>query len=394
MKVCMISTMYPRFKNDTRGLMVSEVSRNLVKSGVEVNVVAPSDSKTKPYEVVDGVKVNRFNYFFPKNLQRLAYGAGIPTNLRKSLLAKIQIPFFALAFLLKTLAVSRKCDLIHTQWISCGFIAFLVKKLIGKPFAITVRRVVKEGWLGAVTKFVLSRADHVFCNSSYTLRECLKITTPISYSINYNAIDFDKFKPTSSKLRKELGIKENIRVLFSLGLLVEKKGFDYLIKAMKIITKTHKNVILLIGGPGTERDNLNDLIKTLGLTKYVKLIGEVKAHQTPLYFSIADVFVLPSILDSKGETETFGVVLVEALGCETPVVASKIGGIPDIVTKDCGYLVEQKNPKALADAILKLFRSDKKRRELGKKGRNSVSLRFSWKQSSRGILDVYKKLIS
>ena len=128
----MLSTMYLRYKNDTRGLMVSELNKNLIEEGIEVDVVAPNDYSYKRFEIIDRVKIHRFSYFFPKRLQRLAYGSGIPTNLENSFLAKLQIPFFALSFFLGAFSTAKKCDIIYCQWIPSGFIGILLKKFLKK----------------------------------------------------------------------------------------------------------------------------------------------------------------------------------------------------------------------------------------------------------------------
>ncbi len=388
LKICMLSTMYLRYKNDTRGLMVSEINRNLVQNNIEVSVVAPNDYNYKNFEVLDNVKINRFNYFWPKNLQKLAYGSGIPTNIRQSFLAKIQVPFFALSFLLKTLKIAKKYDIIHAQWIFSGFIGLIAKKIIKKPIIVTVRRVNNKGFMKYINNYVLKNADYVIFNSSYTMRKSLVIKKPKKYSIIHNSIDTEKFKPIKTNLRKRLSL-ENKKILFSLGLLVEKKGFPYLIRALPEILKKHKNTVLLIGGSGKEEQNLKDLVKELNLEKEVKFLGTISADKTAAFYNICDIFVLPSIIDSKGETETLGVVLLEALACGKPVIATNVGGIPDVVTNDVGVLIEQKNSKQLEKAIINLLSKPKHY----KKCRERIKNNFSDNQVFIKMNKVYEKIL-
>ncbi|MBD3310418.1 glycosyltransferase [Candidatus Woesearchaeota archaeon] len=391
-KVCMLSTMYLRYRNDTRGLMVFETNRNLLKQGIDVSVVAPNDQGCKSFEVMDGVQIYRFSYFLPKKLQKLAYGSGIPTNLRKSVLAKLQIVPFFLAFLMKTIKVSRKCDIIHCQWIASGFIGLLAGKFTKKPVVVTVRRVGRRGIMKMINRYVLKRADYVIFNSSYTQKESLKTARPETYSVIHNSIDTDKFRPMKTDLKKELGI-EGKKMIFSMGLLVEKKGFDYLLKAMPEVLKENKDAVLVIAGGGEQEKELKALSKELGIDDHVKFVGTVSAEKTPEYYNASDLFVLASIVDSKGETETLGVVLMEALACGKPVVTTDVGGIPDVVSEECGYLVRPKDPGKLSEKINLLLSDKKKAENMGSKGRKRMLKFFDWERSGNSTMEAYKKVL-
>ncbi len=390
LKVCMISTMYLRYKDDTRGLMVSETNRGLIESGCKVKVVAPNDYGYKNKEIMDGVLVHRFNYFWPTKFQRLAYGSGIPTNIRKSLLAKLQVPFFTSSFLFKTLKVARSCDIIHAQWIFSGFIGLMAKVFLRKPVVVTVRRVNDKRLMKFVNRFVLKNADHVIFNSHYTMRECLKIRKPRAYSIINNSIDTDKFKPMKTDLKKKLGIKG--KMIFTMGLLVEKKGFEYLIQAMPEILKK-ENATLVIGGAGVLDGKLKSLVLKLNLKSNVKFVGKIAANMTPQYYNACDLFVLPSIIDSKGETETLGVVLIEALSCGKPVVASRVGGIIDVVDSKVGVLVSQKDSRVLANAITKLLVDKKMYNKYAKETRKYIINKFGSEKVIERTIDVYGQVL-
>lgn len=391
LKICMLSTLYLRYIHDTRGLMVSEINRNLLKESINVSVVAPNDCGYKTFEMIDGIKVYRFNYFWPKRLQKLAYDSGIPTNLAVSFLAKLQVPPFTISFLFKTLKIAKGCDIIHAQWIFSAFIGLLAKKIIRKPVVVSVRRVNNNGLMRFVNKYVLKNADFVIFNSSYTMKESLKIKRPKMYEVIHNSIDTNKFRLLKTDLKTKLGLKDKV-ILFSMGLFVEKKGFLYLIKAMSEIIKRHKNIILLLGGQGKEEKHLKDLVKKLNLNNYIRFLGKISADKTPYFYNICDVFILPSIVDTKGETETLGVVLLEAMACGKPIVTTNIGGIPDVITRECGFLVEQKNPKKLAEKIDYLLSNKKVRDKMGINGRKRIEANFKWSREGKKIIDIYQNI--
>ena len=94
MKVCILSTSYPRYSGDYAGIFVHNLAKELIFNNIKVKVVSPHDLDTKNCEIIDGVKIERFKYWFIKKGQMLAYGGGMPYNLANSFLAKIQLPFF------------------------------------------------------------------------------------------------------------------------------------------------------------------------------------------------------------------------------------------------------------------------------------------------------------
>ncbi len=386
--------MFPRYSTDTRGLSVYEIAKNLAGAGIDVSVVAPNSDNYKAFEVLNGIKINRFHYFFPKKFERLAYGSGMPVNLRNSWLAKIQLLSLVIVFIKKAFKCCRDADIIHSQWILPGFVGLLVGKLLGKKTIITIRQVASGPLMRIINKFVLERTDHVIFNSTFTRDEILKLCNIKSYSVMNPTVNCEKFKqaPKSEigKLRGKLNIRKNAKVIFSMGLLVPKKGFDYLIRAMPKILKKEPDAVLIIGGEGSERPKLELLIKELSIQDSVKLVSQIDADKTPLYYNMSKMFVLPSIFDEKGETETFGVVLIEALACGKPVVASRVGGITDIVNEKCGFLVEQKNPPALAEKIILLLGNKKLRDKLGIQARRYAQETFNSKNVLKNLLSSYK----
>jgi len=393
MKVAILTTGFLRHAADTRGLSVYEIAKNLVVRGVNVEVIAPADCNTKPYESIGRIKIARFNYFFPKSMQKLAYGAGMPTNLKKSILAKIQLPFFVFSFILKSLRRCKDCDIIHAQWILSGLAGIIIKTFYKKPVFLTIRRVVHGSTLmKRINKYIIEHVDYVFFNSSYTERKVLEFAKPRNHAILHPTINVDKFRPgLKTGLKKELGIKSSNGIIFSLGLLVEKKGFKYLIKAMSILDKKLRGqTILIIGGQGSEETKLKRLVNDLGLQHNVKFAGEISSKKTPYYYNIADLFVLPSIIDSAGETETFGVVLLEALACGCPVIASNVGGIPDIVEPQVGFLVEQKNERQIANKMEILLRDSKLRKKMSLSARKRILKYFNSGKVAEDLIKKYK----
>ena len=147
---------------------------------------------------------------------------------------------------------------------------------------------------------------------------------------------------------------------------------------------------LVIVGDGVMRRELEELSRKYEVKGHVKFVGFVDENLKPLYYKAADVFCLPSIITS----ESFGIVNLEAMACGVPVVASKIGGIPDVVKNGkTGILVPPRDPKALAEAIICLLQDENVRRKMGRNARKKAE-NYSWKRIAEKYERVYEELIS
>ena len=105
------------------------------------------------------------------------------------------------------------------------------------------------------------------------------------------------------------------------------------------------------------------------------------------------MFVLPSIIDSKGETETQGLVLAEAMACGTPVVGSNVGGIPDVITPEVGFLAEPKNSIDLADKIVMMLSDPETRKKMSQSAIRWAREHFSWHSVSRKYIEIYNEIV-
>ena len=164
--------------------------------------------------------------------------------------------------------------------------------------------------------------------------------------------------------------KENTLVLTSIAELHPRKGLKYLIQAMAVVVEKFSNIKLVIIGEGKQRGELESLVKKLHLEKHVALIGRQK--QIPSLLKSSDIFVLPSV------REAFGLVNAEAMSTGLPIVATKAGGIPEIVEDSkTGVLVEAENSKALAKAIIEMVNAPAKREDFAAAVKARVEEKFN-----------------
>jgi rhamnosyl/mannosyltransferase len=150
------------------------------------------------------------------------------------------------------------------------------------------------------------------------------------------------------KLREQYG---NKKIVFSLGRLVHYKGFKYLVDAARYLDDSY---LVIIGGSGMLKDELQKQIHDYGLEQRVKMVGRISDEELPSYYGACDIYCLSSIM----KTEAFALVQLEAMSCGKPVVSCNIegSGVPWVNQHDVsGLVVEPENGKALADAIRRIM---------------------------------------
>ena len=197
--------------------------------------------------------------------------------------------------------------------------------------------------------------------------------------------DFANTDINPEDARKEFGFFPKDKIILYAGAIFDsRKGSDVLINAMPSVLKKIPDAKFAIAGHVPDKEVR--LIERSGLKKSVIFTGFLPRHRLSLIFKAADVIVFPSVIP-----EPFGLVLTEAMGMEKPIVASKIGGIPEIVDDErCGILVDPNRSDELAAAILRVLEDEKLAKRLSKAGRKTVESRFTEKAVTAKILQTYR----
>ena len=240
---------------------------------------------------------------------------------------------------------------------------------------------------------VLSYADVIISPSEYYINESRFLGKYRDKIVVIpNGVNIEEFDIPYSKeeCRKRLRLPLDKKILLFFGYLSPYKGPDVLIKAMSKIIKHVPDVELVFVGKGVMREELELLSKDLGIEKNVRFAGFVEDGLKPLYYKAADVFCLPAMMG----TECYPLTILEAMTCAVPIVASKIGGIPDAVKDgENGLLVPPKDSDALADAIIYLLENEDVREKMGKKERKKVE-NYSWERIAAATEKVYNEVLS
>jgi glycosyltransferase involved in cell wall biosynthesis len=399
MRICILTTSFPLHKGITIGSHVIEQVRHLVKLGVDVDVLAPHHKGAPRHEIMAGISVYRIRYIWPERWQTLCYGAGIPTNLEKSVWAKVQLPFLILMLFINTLRIARKSDLIHCHWSIAGLVGVMAGKLLNKKVVLMVHGA-EFFVLGdnLILRFLLKHIDLCISNSTFTESKALEVYPVTDHVVIPPGIDIHRFYPqrTVPDLRNKLNISNAEIFVLAIGKFIPRKGFEYLIDAFNIIVNQKKmtHIKLRIGGRGPLKPKYEKMIDQYALTGFIDFLEYIKDDQMPSYYTEADVFVLPSIVDERGDTEGLGVVFLEASACQTAVIGSRVGGIMDVIKDgENGYFVEQKKSLDLAEKIIRLANDEKLRKQMGQNGRRIVKNSFNWNHLAKRIIDVYESVL-
>ena len=181
------------------------------------------------------------------------------------------------------------------------------------------------------------------------------------------------------------------RLLF-VGRLVERKGAVFAIRALAELTQRGRSARLVVVGEGPEREALIALATSLGVGDRVELTGALSPSEVRTHYATGGIFVMPAVTDWKGEQEGFGMVIVEAMAYGLPVVASRSGGIPDIIRDgENGLLVPERDVAALADAIQRVIDDGALAGRLAASARDDVRHRFAPARIATAFDTVYRR---
>ena len=376
----MVSSFYPPYRGGGE-TYVSSLSQRLVKRGHTVTVYS-AQTPCSAGETSDmGVRVIRMQ----------THGSFYGTPLS----------FFPPDFL------SEKFDIIHCNFPNPYFslVSAAVSRLRGIPSVLTwhndvpevtpvasvlvhLHDVLSTVYLAAYDKIIAT--TNVYAKTSPTLKRFSRKVEVIS-----NGVDTLRFKPgnNGTSIRSRLKIDEGTVLVAFVGALTPwhtYKGLDIAISAMQKIVRSKRDVKLMIVGGGGLLGFYRERAATLGVSSNVLFVGTVSDATLPEYYAACDLLVLPS----KDRSEGFGLVLLEAMATAKPVIASKTGGISEIVREDeTGMLVEPNDVEGLADAILRLAGDSDIRRTLGLAGRRFAEL-HDWNLITERTDRLYREVVN
>src|SRR5438874_7806982 len=398
MRILHIVTAFPRSPTDIISPWLVELLKRLQAAGHDVEVLAPAYRGGGNREL-SGIPVHRFRYF-PAPWEDLTHDQATPDRLRRSLRFRVVMPPFYLlggVWAAWRLCRRRSYDIIHVHWpLPHALFGWAAKRACGAPmvtqwYGVELRWVKSSlRWLKRFLIWALRASDQVVAISSATAREIAALAPVpvrvIPYAVGFSdAAAVPSTAPSSPPRRQP---NDRFVILF-VGSLVERKGVRYLIDALQMLPP-HLPTRLAIIGDGPERPRLAEQVRRQGLEHRVTLPGRVSEQELRRAYAAAHVLVLPAIVDTRGDTEGLGVVLLEAMTYGVPVIGSNLGGITDIIIDgETGLLVPPEDPRALAAALERLAAEPDLAVRLSQGGSCHVLDHFSWPAVTAQWLDCY-----
>jgi colanic acid/amylovoran biosynthesis glycosyltransferase len=278
---------------------------------------------------------------------------------------------------------------IHAPWANGpATAAWVASKLTGIPFSFTGRAsdiYPPDGALKEKIRDSLFVRTNTMANIGY-LQDFANGNTNKIYFI-YNGI------PLEQHAEAPVPMVPPYRLL-ALGRFDRIKAFDVLLHACKILKDSGLSFHLTLAGDGPRKILYKHLTRKLGLVELVSFPGFIPYNRVSEVFGSADVFVMSSAVHSTGERDGIPNVIMEALMHRVPVVATDVCGIPEVIQDGVtGFLVPQKDPSAIANAIIKMVQDRESALEMAGKGRSLVLREFDQERNARKIFDLYQKLI-
>lgn len=376
--ILVVTSAYPTTPDGNHATFLRETILRLQARGMNFTVFAPA-YEGQPSHWLDGVRVHRFRYCL-KPWENLARD-GAPTKLQRQPWYKA---IAALYILLGSAQLTWVCwrdrpDALHIHWpFPHALMAWPAHKLFSIPMVLSCHGAElllsrKFGFVAPLLRWLLPQANGVTVNSSFTQGLLRTISAVPATTIPYGLTIEPKPVPGRSPTQPP-------QVLF-VGRLDERKGLVYLLRAMVQVLEKFPTARLRVVGRGHLEADLHAQCAELGLVSQVDFLGFVSKDELAQEYATCDVFVLPAIVDSKGDTEGLGIVMIEALAHGKPVVASDVGGISDVIrASQTGLLVPEKDPPALAQAIVRLLNDSDLGHALGQAGLRDIQARFGWEQ--------------
>lgn len=390
----------PREDIDLGKIKVLHIITRLEKGGapaILLEVLQWSNRYQFEHHIATGLSQERENDMIPN-----ARDMGFQVYVVPSLVRDIRPLSDLRAFIwLYFLIVRGGFDVIHCHTSKGGFLGRLAARLANSRVIIySPHGDIFEGYFGKIKTFVFTALERFaarFTDRIITLTKngiCPYLKAGIGkesqYDYIYNGVDvasLEKRKSDKIQKRRELGIDVTRFVVVTAGRLVPVKGQAYLISALSEIVKEAPNVLLVVLGDGELRSSLEEQARAIKWEDCVLFLG--MRNDVPEIISCSDVFALPSV------NEGFGVVLLEAMAVKCPIVATNVGGVPEVVLDGVtGILVPPKDPSQLAKGIMRLFNDPPLSARLAENGYQRLKTHFDIQKTVSKMELLYSDLVT
>jgi len=383
MHVLFLTHSFPRSEGDAAGSFILRLAVALRNEDVKVQVVAPATEGVPEADEIEGIRVERFRYA-PRRYERLAYTGNMAGDVASSWTAKLALVGFLGSDFVHAVRARRAFEpqVVHAHWwFPNGVVGTWVGGLAHIPLVTTlhgtdVRLARTVGVAKPLFSHVLKRSAAVTTVSRWLKEETEALVPGVHPTVAPMPVATDLFEPGDSR--------DGARLLF-VGRLNDQKGLEHLLYAMAAMKRPVK---LDVVGDGPNRAALENLGRQLGIEPRIRWHGQVPQSALPPLYQSAAAIVVPSV------EEGLGLAAVEALLCETPVVAFDSGGLRDVIQHEkTGLLVKAGDRAALATTLDELLARDGRGTQLGRAGRLFALSAFAPESAARRYAEIYRQVL-
>jgi Glycosyltransferase len=383
MNVLFLTHSFPRKEGDAAGSFILRLAVALKAEDVTVRVVAPAGPGLPATDEIDGISVERFRYA-PRRYEKLAYTGNMASDVASSWSARLALVGFLGADFVHAVRARRSFEpqIVHAHWwFPNGVVGTWLTSLSHIPLVTTlhgtdVRLARTIGVAKPLFSHVLKHSAAVTAVSSWLREEAEQLAPGNNVTVAPMPVATELFSPD--------GQRESQHLLF-VGRLTGQKGLEHLLHALSAM-KLHASLDIV--GDGSDRSRLQELAEELGVASRIRWHGQLPQPALAALYRRSTAVVVPST------DEGLGLVAVEALLCETPVVAFDSGGLRDIIQHEkTGLLVPPGDRAALARALDDLLSRDGRGADLGRAGRLYALSAFAPESSARRYAGIYRQVL-
>ena len=389
-RLLVLASTFPRWRNDTEPPFVYELSRRLTDS-FAVTVLAPRYPGSLEQETMDGLQIRRFRYFF-RPWEKLAGSGGILSRLRANPLYYLLAPMFLIGqcWALIQLLRQTRWDIIHAHWlIPQGLTAVAARALARQsvPLVCTSHGGDLFGLrafpLRLLKKVVMRASSKITVVSQAMREEVLAMgMPPDKVSVIPMGVDLrQRFTPDPE-------VERQPNQLLFVGRMAKGKGLNYLLQALPQVLQSYPEIRLTIAGGGPREADLKNIADSLNLTKHVEFIGQITQNELPDLYRQAAIFIAPF-----HKPEGLGMVVVEAIGCNCPVICGDVPAVRDIIKDgETGCIIFAANPLLLAEAIKEMLAHPVRREQMAIAAREYCLTHYDWAYINSRYINLLKNL--
>jgi len=346
---------------------ILNLARGFSRLGDKIEVVTSNSLRTLKTEIYDDISIRRTPFF------------------GKNLIGWVLTTIFSLMVFLRS---SKKADLVHGHDIASILPCMFAKIFQNKPFVLTLHsshfiKVSNKIMFKRYLRWGIKRADYVFAASKEIKNIAQDLVSGKKIEALTNPVDTELFSP---KRKPAIDKNRDEYLLVCPRRLVEKNGVHFLIEAMPKISP-RKNVRLMIVGDGPLRQMIEKRLKELNIKEKVIFLGSVPNEKMPGILISADLIVIPSLMEATS------IAALESMACGKAIAASRVGGLPEIIDEDVGFLMDPGNPDDIAQKINLALKDINLLKKKGKVARERVVNNWSAHKLVIEHREIYKKII-